>query len=63
MSLPSTSTVAEQFLKLGVAPIAALSAFAFVLTSTRASAHTYYYCRQDVFVPHAPMRLRFFGAV
>jgi hypothetical protein len=48
MSLPSISTVAEQFLKLGVAPIAALSAFAFVLTSTPASAHTYYYCRQDV---------------
>jgi hypothetical protein len=48
MSGPSTSTVAKQLLKLGVAPIAALSALAFVSTSTPASAHTYEYCRQEV---------------
>jgi hypothetical protein len=48
MSRPSTSTAAKQLLKLGVAPIAALSALAFVSTSTPASARTYEYCRTDI---------------
>ncbi len=38
----------KQFLKLSIAPIAALSALAFVSTPTPASAHTYEYCRRDV---------------
>lgn len=48
MSRASMSTAAKQLLKLGVAPIAALSALAFVSISTPASAHTYGYCRTDI---------------
>lgn len=48
MSRLSTSSAAKQLLKLGVAPIAALSALAFVSISTPASAHTYEYCRTDI---------------
>jgi hypothetical protein len=45
---PSTSTAVKQLLKPGVAPIAALSALAFVSTSTPATAPTYEYCRTDI---------------
>jgi hypothetical protein len=49
--MPSLGSVvgnAKQLLKLNAAPIAALSALAFVSTSTPASAHTYEYYRRDV---------------
>jgi hypothetical protein len=48
VSGPSSSSAAKQLLKLGIAPIAALSALAFASISTPASAHTYEYCRYDV---------------
>ncbi|WP_084305221.1 DUF3551 domain-containing protein [Bradyrhizobium sp. ARR65] len=50
LSAPRPGSVvdnAKHLLKLG-APIAALSALAFVSTSTPASAHTYEYCRRGV---------------
>ena len=47
-SFESVVDTAKQLLKLSAAPIAALSALAFVSTSTPASAHTYEYCRRDV---------------
>jgi Protein of unknown function (DUF3551) len=44
----STSSAAKQLLKLGIAPIAALSALAFASISMPASAHAYEYCRTDI---------------
>jgi hypothetical protein len=46
-SFKSVVGTAKQFLKLSIAPIAALSALAFVSTSTAASAHADEYCRRD----------------
>jgi hypothetical protein len=47
-NLESVVGVAKQLSKLSAAPIAALSALAFVSTCAPVSAHTYEYCRQDV---------------